>query len=218
MLDKIGSEGGVRALLVFGSNPAVSAPRASHIEKRLDALDFLVVSDFFLSETAERADVVLPAAQWAEEEGTMTNVEGRVLLRKRATTPPRGVRTDLEILHALGTRLECGDRFPSEPREVFDGTTSRDVLVELPTMAGSPMTASNAKMAFSGRARAWSTLERPAFFWITLVTRMDARASMRVEFRPPKRRAGSRVSAVPDHRPYHRRNISREPRRAESPS
>ncbi len=120
MLDSIGSKEGVRGLLVFGSNPAVSAPRAGHIEKRLDALDFLMVSDFFLSETAERADVVLPSAQWAEEQGTMTNVEGRVLLRKRATTPPRGVRTDLEILHALGTRLECGDRFPSEPQEVFE--------------------------------------------------------------------------------------------------
>ena len=119
MLDAIGSEDGVRALLVFGSNPAVSAPRAGHIEKRLDALDFLMVSDFFLSETAERADVVLPTAQWAEEEGTMTNVEGRVLLRKRATTPPRDVRTDLEILHALGTRLGCGGGFPSEPKDVF---------------------------------------------------------------------------------------------------
>ena len=102
MLDAMGSDGGVRALLVFGSNLAVSAPRAGHIEKRLDALDFLMVSDFFLSETAERADVVLPAAQWAEEEGTMTNLEGRVLLRQRATPPPSGVRTDLEILGELG--------------------------------------------------------------------------------------------------------------------
>jgi assimilatory nitrate reductase catalytic subunit len=67
MLDQLGTKGGVRALLVFGSNLAVSAPRASHIEKRLDALDFLVASDFFLSETAERADVVLPSAQWAKK-------------------------------------------------------------------------------------------------------------------------------------------------------
>ena len=63
MLDAMGSEGSVRALLVFGSHPLVSAPRAGHIEERLDALDFLMVSDFFLSETAERADVVLPSAQ-----------------------------------------------------------------------------------------------------------------------------------------------------------
>jgi assimilatory nitrate reductase catalytic subunit len=120
MLDTLGAEGGVRALLIFGSNPAVSAPRASHIEERLDALDFLMVSDYFPSETAERADVVLPSAQWAEEEGTMTNLEGRVILRERAMAPPAGVRTDLEILSALGERLGYGSKFPSEPGEVFD--------------------------------------------------------------------------------------------------
>jgi assimilatory nitrate reductase catalytic subunit len=120
MLDGLGEEGGVRALLVFGSNVAVSAPRAGHIEKRLDALDFLMVSDFFLSETAERSDVVLPSAQWAEEEGTMTNLEGRVILRQRAMLPPDGVRTDLEILAALGRRLGFSRFFPSQPAQVFD--------------------------------------------------------------------------------------------------
>ncbi len=120
MLDSIGAEGGIRALLVFGSNLALSVPRSAHIEKRLDALDFLMVSDFFLSETAERADVVLPAAQWAEEEGTMTNLEGRVLRRKRATSPPRGVRTDVDILSELGSRLGYEGYFPCEPRVIFD--------------------------------------------------------------------------------------------------
>ena len=67
----------MRALLVIGSNPVVSAPDASALEQRLAALDLLVVADFFLSETARLADVVLPVAQWAEEEGTMTNLEGR---------------------------------------------------------------------------------------------------------------------------------------------
>jgi len=120
MLDAMGTDGGVRALLVFGSNIAVSAPRAGHIVKRLDALDFLAVSDFFLSETAEKADVVLPSAQWAEEEGTMTNLEGRVIMRERAMKPPDGVRTDLEALSALAARLGYGRFFPSEPAEVFD--------------------------------------------------------------------------------------------------
>ena len=120
MLDTLGTDGGVRALLVFGSNLVVSAPRAGHIEKRLDSLDFLMVSDFFLSETAERADVVLPSAQWAEEEGTMTNLEGRVLLRQRAMAPPSGVRTDLEALAGLAQRLGYGEFFPSEPAVVFE--------------------------------------------------------------------------------------------------
>jgi assimilatory nitrate reductase catalytic subunit len=120
MLDAIGSKGGVRTLLVFGSNLAVSAPRAGHIQKRLDELDFLMVSDFFLSETAERADVVLPSAQWAEEEGTMTNLEGRVILRQRAMPPPSGVRTDLDVLAALAKRLGYERFFPSAPGEVFE--------------------------------------------------------------------------------------------------
>ena len=120
LLETMGTDGGVRALLVFGSNPAVSAPRAAFIEQRLDALDFLMVADFFLSETAERADVVLPSAQWAEEEGTMTNIEGRVILRERAAEPPEGVRTDTEILAALADRLGYGRMFPAEPAVIFE--------------------------------------------------------------------------------------------------
>jgi assimilatory nitrate reductase catalytic subunit len=120
MLDTMGEPGGVRTMLVFGSNLAVSAPRAGHIQERLDALDFLMVADFFLSETAERADVVLPTAQWAEEDGTMTNLEGRVLLRKRALPPPPGVLTDTGILSALAGRLESPATFPSCPAQIFE--------------------------------------------------------------------------------------------------
>ncbi len=120
MLDAMGTPDGIRALLVFGSNMAVSAPRARHIMERLDALDFLAVSDFFLSETAERADVVLPSAQWAEEAGTMTNLEGRVLLRQRAMLPPTGVRTDLDILSRLAARLGHEDKFPASAETVFE--------------------------------------------------------------------------------------------------
>lgn len=120
LLDTLGSEGGVRALLVMGSNVVVSAPNAGHIERRLAALDFLVVADFFLSETARIADVVLPTTQWAEEEGTMTNLEGRVLLRRRAVEPPAGVRSDLEILSALAERLGCREGFPKQSRAVFE--------------------------------------------------------------------------------------------------
>ncbi len=119
MLDALGTQNGVRGLLVFGSNPVVSSPRAMHIQGRMDALDCLVVSDFFLSETAERADVVLPSAQWAEEEGTMTNLEGRVLYRSRATEPPTNVRTDLEIISELAQRLKAKSHFASKPCEVF---------------------------------------------------------------------------------------------------
>ena len=121
LLDTLGTDGGVRALWIIGSNVVVSAPRASHVADRLRALDFLVVSDFFLSETARLADVVLPAAQFAEETGTMTNLEGRVILRQRASAPPAGVRTDLEVIRDLAERLGAARHFAFDgPRAVFD--------------------------------------------------------------------------------------------------
>lgn len=119
LLAALGTPDGPRALLVFGSNIAVSAPRSGQLHGRLAALDLLVVADLVLSETAARADVVLPAAQWAEEDGTMTNLEGRVIRRRRALAPPPGARTDLEIISGLAARLGCPTGFSPDPREVF---------------------------------------------------------------------------------------------------
>ncbi|MBV9230581.1 MAG: molybdopterin oxidoreductase family protein [Chloroflexi bacterium] len=120
MLDALGQPGGPRALFVAGSNMVVSAPHALHVQERLQALDFLVVADFFLSETAQLADVVLPTAQWAEEEGTMTNLEGRVIRRRRAFDPPLGVLTDIEVLCELARRMGKGQYFNFEgARQIF---------------------------------------------------------------------------------------------------
>ncbi len=119
LLDALGTPGGAKALLVFGTNVAVSAPRAGHVQRRLGELDFLAVADVVLSETAELADVVLPIAQWAEEEGTLTNLEGRVIRRRRALDPPDGVRTDLAVLADLAERLGHGERFSADPQVVF---------------------------------------------------------------------------------------------------
>ncbi|WP_149831361.1 molybdopterin oxidoreductase family protein, partial [Streptomyces tailanensis] len=121
LLASLGVGHGPRALLVFGSNPVVSAPHASHITERLAALDLLVVADFVPSETTQLADVVFPVTQWAEEEGTMTNLEGRVLRRRAVLPAPPGVRSDLDVLHGLAVRLgEPPHRYPTTPSEVFD--------------------------------------------------------------------------------------------------
>lgn len=121
LLASLGEENGVKALWVLGSNVVVSAPDADVIEQRLRALELLVVSDFFLSETAALAHVVLPSAQWAEEDGTLTNLEGRVILRQRALPPPEGVRTDLEVICALAELLGEKSRFTYRGAgEVFD--------------------------------------------------------------------------------------------------
>ena len=121
LLDALGPAGGIRGLLVFGSNVAVASPNAGNIVRKLAALDLLVVCDAFENETSQTAHVLLPITQWAEEEGTMTNLEGRVLLRQRIREPPPGARTDLDILAGLAERLGHGPsfRFP-DSEAVFD--------------------------------------------------------------------------------------------------
>jgi assimilatory nitrate reductase catalytic subunit len=119
LLDSLGTDGGAKALLVFGSNIVVSAPRATQVAERLAALDLLVVADLVMSETATMADVVLPVTQWAEETGTMTNLEGRVVLRQQAVRPPAGVRSDLEVIAALAERVGSPVQFGTDAEEVF---------------------------------------------------------------------------------------------------
>ena len=121
LLDSLGRPEGIRGLLVMGSNVAVASPHAGNIAERLASLDFLAVCDPFVNETADHADVVLPVAQWAEAEGTLTNFEGRVIRRRRAVEPPAGVKTDIEVLHGLAERLGCGDKFSfADTEAVFD--------------------------------------------------------------------------------------------------
>ncbi|HEX4337573.1 MAG TPA: molybdopterin oxidoreductase family protein [Polyangiaceae bacterium] len=121
LLDALGPKGGIRGLLVFGSNVAVASPNARNVVEKLASLELLVVCDAFENETSATAHVVLPTAQWAEEAGTMTNLEGRVILRQQVQSPPRGVKTDLEVLGALAARLGKGDAFRYDsPEAVFE--------------------------------------------------------------------------------------------------
>ncbi len=112
--------GSVKALLVFACNVLVSAPDAAALARRMRDLDLLVVADIFMSETASLADVVLPVTQWAEEDGTMTNLEGRVIHRRKVTDPPPGVWSDGEILEGLAERLGQGERFAWDSGAVFE--------------------------------------------------------------------------------------------------
>lgn len=120
LLASLGTADGPRALLVHGSNLLVSAPNVHRVADRLAALDLLVVCDFVPSETALLADVVLPVTQWAEEEGTMTSLEGRVIRRRKAVDPPSGVRSELWVWAQLAARLESAGTWDTEPTLVFD--------------------------------------------------------------------------------------------------
>ncbi len=98
-------EGQIKALYVMGENPMMSDPDLHHVEEALKALDFLVVQDIFLTETAKLADVVLPVSCFAEKDGTFSNTERRVQTVRKAVEPPGDVRTDWEIICALATRM-----------------------------------------------------------------------------------------------------------------
>ncbi|MBL7152340.1 MAG: formate dehydrogenase subunit alpha [Phycisphaerae bacterium] len=97
--------GDIKAIYVMGENPALSDPNLNRTRKALDAVDFLVVQDIFLSETAEYADVVLPTVCFAEKNGTFTNTERRVQRVRKAVAPPGRARGDWQILCEVATKM-----------------------------------------------------------------------------------------------------------------
>ncbi|RYL92103.1 hypothetical protein EWI07_10100 [Sporolactobacillus sp. THM7-4] len=120
MMEKI-HQGEMTGLFVMGSNPVISNPNANYVEEGLKKLKFLVVVDLFVSETARMADLILPASTYLEDEGTMTNLEGRVTLRKAEKKPPEGVRHDWEILCEIARALGKEKFFSfSSPEAIFN--------------------------------------------------------------------------------------------------
>jgi formate dehydrogenase alpha subunit len=97
--------GKIRAMYIVGENPALSDPDINHTVKALKKLDFLVVQDIFLTDTAQLADIVLPAASFAEKDGTFTNTERRVQRVRKALEPPGEAREDSWIICELSKRL-----------------------------------------------------------------------------------------------------------------
>ena len=113
--------GEIKGLLSICFNPAVSAPDANFTAEALDRLEFYAVIDFFLSETAHHADVVLPGSLHEEDEGTSTSGEGRIIKINAAVEPPGEARRDWEILLDLAERLGRGQYFPyATTEEIFE--------------------------------------------------------------------------------------------------
>jgi len=129
MLDAM-VDGEMKALYVMGEDPVLTDADANHVRRAIASLDFLVVQDIFLTETAKYADVVLPAACYAEKDGTFTNTERRVQRVRRAVEPPGEARPDDEIIADLSTRMGYTMQYDS-PADIFE-----EIRTLTPTYAG----------------------------------------------------------------------------------
>jgi formate dehydrogenase major subunit len=116
-------DGSVRGMYILGENPFISDPNSNKVRKALSALDFLVVQDIFLTETAEFADVILPASSYFEKSGTYTNTDRRVQLGSLVLEPPGEAKQDWEIICEIGQRLGAEMKY-SSTAEVFDEFSS----------------------------------------------------------------------------------------------
>lgn len=128
-------QGRVKAMYIMGENPMVSDPDVNHVRHCLESLDFLVVQDIFLTETAQLADVVLPGASFAEKLGTFTNTERRVQLVRPAVLPPGEARPDWQILCDLAKRIQ--PQPPSAPYAGWDYRSPAQVMEEIAALTPS---------------------------------------------------------------------------------
>jgi formate dehydrogenase major subunit len=123
-------QGGVKGMYMMGENPFLSDPNINKVRKALSTLDFLVVQDIFLTETAEFADVILPATSYLEKEGTYTNTDRRVQRGRKVLDPPGEAREDWMIIQEMSNRVGLEMKY-EHPSEVFD-----ELVSVMPNYAG----------------------------------------------------------------------------------
>ena len=119
MIDEAG-EGNLKAMYIMGEDPVLTDPDANHVRKSIDNLDFLVVQEIFMSETAKYADVILPATCYAEKDGTFTNSERRIQMVNKAVEPPGEARVDWEILSDVARRMGGKGFDYKDSNEIFE--------------------------------------------------------------------------------------------------
>jgi formate dehydrogenase major subunit len=117
-------------MYIMGENPAMSDPDVQHVREALACMEWLVVQEIFLTETASFADVILPATTCAEKTGTFTNTDRRVQIGRQAVAPPLDARQDLWIIQELANRLGCGWNY-SGPADVWS-----EIRVAMPSCGG----------------------------------------------------------------------------------
>jgi formate dehydrogenase alpha subunit len=140
-------EGGIRALYILGENPAMTDPDVNHVHRCLRDCEFLVLQEIFPSETAEFADVLLPAASWAEKDGTFTNTERRVQLIRAAVPPPGEALADWRITSRLARKmLELEQRTPQGPQSGWNHAGPAEIMAEISALTPSYAGISHARL------------------------------------------------------------------------
>jgi len=129
--------GDIKAMFILGENPMMTDPDTNHVQKCLESLDFLVVQEIFMSETAPFADVVLPGVTFAEKDGTFTNTERRVQRVRKAIEPLGQARPDWEIICDLAKRLEKALGMDKSKAQfgVWDYAGPGEVMAEMNALA-----------------------------------------------------------------------------------
>jgi len=123
-------EGRIKGMMMMGENPFLSDPNTNVVKECLAAMEFLVVQDIFLTETAEYADVILPGTAFPEKDGTYTNTDRYVQFARKAINPPGQVRTDWRVIAELATRMGYPMSYRSES-EIWD-----EIAALSPSFAG----------------------------------------------------------------------------------
>jgi len=123
-------DGKLKGLYVMGENPYLSDPDQNHIIKAMETIDFMVVQDLFMTETAAYADVILPAAAYAEKEGHVTNTERRIQKSNKVIDPPKGVKADWEIIQLIANAMGSDWNYQS-PRDI-----TKEINLLTPQYAG----------------------------------------------------------------------------------
>ncbi|HDS05540.1 MAG TPA: formate dehydrogenase subunit alpha, partial [Deltaproteobacteria bacterium] len=123
-------KGDIKAIYIMGENPLLSDPDLKHVEKELRNLELLIVQDIFNTETSRLADVVLPAASFAEKEGTFTNTERRVQRVRKIVAAPGEAKADWEIISDISTKMGYPMKYASA-KDIFD-----EIIKVTPSYAG----------------------------------------------------------------------------------
>jgi formate dehydrogenase alpha subunit len=118
------AKGKLKAMYIMGENPMLSDPDINHVKKALENLEFLVVQDMFLTETAQLADIVLPAASYAEKDGTLTATDRRVQRIRKAIEPIGESKPDWQIICELARKMGSQEFEYSSPVEIMDEIAS----------------------------------------------------------------------------------------------